>query len=98
MVLILLGLFIFIAAFYLKAQPHPLPNYAGTARLVGLGIFLLGIFSSCVKQIDAGQIGVKSIFGKVQNDVLTSGLTFVNPLVDVNKIDIKTQNYTMSGA
>ena len=97
MVLILLGLFIFIAAFYLKAQPHPLPNYAGTARLVGLGIFVLGILSSCVKQIDAGQIGVKSIFGKVQNDVLTSGLTFVNPLVDVNKIDIKTQNYTMSG-
>jgi regulator of protease activity HflC (stomatin/prohibitin superfamily) len=97
MVLIIIGLIIFIASFYLKAQPHPLPNYAGTARLVGLGIMVLGILTSCIKQIDAGQIGVKSIFGKVQNDVLTSGLTFVNPLVDVNKIDIKTQNYTMSG-
>jgi regulator of protease activity HflC (stomatin/prohibitin superfamily) len=97
MVLIILGLIIFIAAFYLKAQPLPLPHYAGTARLVGMGIIVLGILTSCIKQIDAGQIGVKSIFGKVQNDVLTSGLTFVNPLVDVNKIDIKTQNYTMSG-
>lgn len=97
MVLIILGLIIFIAAFYLKAQPHPFPQYAATARLVGLGIILLGVLTSCIKQIDAGQIGVKSIFGKVQNDVLTSGLTFVNPLVDVNKIDIKTQNYTMSG-
>ncbi|MEI8073598.1 MAG: prohibitin family protein [Bacteroidota bacterium] len=97
MVLIILGLIIFIAAFYLKAQPHPFPQYAGTARLVGLGIIVLGILTSCIKQIDAGQIGVKSMFGKVQNDVLTSGLTFVNPLIDVNKIDIKTQNYTMSG-
>lgn len=97
MVLIILGLIIFIAAFYLKAQPQPFPQYANTARLVGLGIIVLGVLTSCIKQIDAGQIGVKSMFGKVQNDVLTSGLTFVNPLVDVNKIDIKTQNYTMSG-
>lgn len=97
MVLIILGLIVFIAAFYLKAQQQPLPQYASVARLVGLGLIVLGILTSCIKQIDAGQIGVKSIFGKVQNDVLTSGLTFVNPLVDVNKIDIKTQNYTMSG-
>ncbi len=97
MVLIILGLIVFIAAFYLKAQQQPLPQYASVARLVGLGLVVLGILTSCIKQIDAGQIGVKSIFGKVQNDVLTSGLTFVNPLVDVNKIDIKTQNYTMSG-
>lgn len=97
MVLIILGLIVFIAAFYLKAQQQPLPQYTSVARLVGLGLIVLGVLTSCIKQIDAGQIGVKSIFGKVQNDVLTSGLTFVNPLVDVNKIDIKTQNYTMSG-
>jgi regulator of protease activity HflC (stomatin/prohibitin superfamily) len=97
MVLIILGVIVFIAAFYLKAQQQPLPQYASVARLVGLGLIVLGVLTSCIKQIDAGQIGVKSIFGKVQNDVLTSGLTFVNPLVDVNKIDIKTQNYTMSG-
>lgn len=97
MVLIILGLIVFIAAFYLKVQQQPLPQYASVARIVGLGLIVLGVLTSCIKQIDAGQIGVKSIFGKVQNDVLTSGLTFVNPLVDVNKIDIKTQNYTMSG-
>ena len=58
---------------------------------------VIGFLTSSVKQIDAGQIGVKSMFGKVQDDVLTSGLTMVNPLIDVKKIDIKTQNYTMSG-
>jgi regulator of protease activity HflC (stomatin/prohibitin superfamily) len=50
-----------------------------------------------VKQIDAGYVGVKSLFGKVQNDVLRSGLNFVNPLVDVSSVDVRTLNYTMSG-
>ena len=58
---------------------------------------LLGISSSCIKQIDAGEIGVKKLFGSIQNDVLGSGLHFINPLLDVTKLDVKTQNYTMSG-
>ena len=62
-----------------------------------MAVVVLGFLTSCIKQIDAGQIGVKSMFGKVQDEVITSGLSLVNPLVDVNKIDIKTQNYTMSG-
>jgi regulator of protease activity HflC (stomatin/prohibitin superfamily) len=33
----------------------------------------------------------------VSNEVLTSGLNFINPLVDVSTVDIKTLNYTMSG-
>ena len=41
-------------------------------------------------------MGVQSLFGKVSDGVLTSGLNVVNPLVDVESIDIKTHNYTMS--
>jgi len=52
---------------------------------------------SSIVQIDAGQVGVKKLFGKVQNDVLQSGLHMINPLVEVTRLDIKTQNYTMSG-
>ena len=37
------------------------------------------------------------MFGKIQNDVLESGLHFINPLYEVEKIDVKTLNYTMSG-
>ena len=29
--------------------------------------------------------------------MLGSGLNLVNPLVDVKSVDVKTQNYTMSG-
>jgi len=97
MVLILLGIIIFIAAFSVKNLAAPLNQYAGTVRTIGLVVILLGFLTSCIKQIDAGQIGVKSLFGKVQDDVLTSGLNIVNPLVDVKVIDVRTQNYTMSG-
>jgi regulator of protease activity HflC (stomatin/prohibitin superfamily) len=48
------------------------------------------------KVIDAGQVGVKSVFGKVDNDVLYSGLNIINPIAEVTTFDAKTQNYTMS--
>ena len=57
----------------------------------------LGVMTSCVKQIDAGYIGVQSLFGKIQEKSLGSGLNFVNPLVSVSEVDVRTQNYTMSG-
>jgi regulator of protease activity HflC (stomatin/prohibitin superfamily) len=57
----------------------------------------IGLLTSSIRQVDAGYVGVKSLFGKVQNETLSSGLNMVNPLIDVTPIDIKTQNYTMSG-
>lgn len=58
---------------------------------------VLGIATASTKQIDAGEVGVKKLFGSIQNDILNSGLHFVNPLLDIERIDVKTQNYTMSG-
>lgn len=55
------------------------------------------MFTSCIKQIDAGFIGVQSLFGKIQQKTLGSGLNFVNPLMEIKHLDVRTQNYTMSG-
>ena len=96
MLLIILGVVIFFAAFSLKKSNTQYSQFAGAVRIAGLGLVVLGFFTSCIKQIDAGEIGVKSLFGKVQDDVLYSGLTVVNPLIQVDKMDVKTQNYTMS--
>ncbi len=96
MLLIILGVIIFIAAFSLKNSNTQFSHFAGAARIAGLGLIVLGFFTSCIKQIDAGQIGVLSLFGKVQDKVLPSGLHVINPLMEVNKMDVKTQNYTMS--
>ena len=97
MFLIVLGIIVFFAAAaFLKTNPA-LEKFKSVGRLVGLAFIAVGILTSCIKQIDAGEIGVKVLFGSVQNDVLGSGLHFVNPLMDIKKLDVKTQNYTMSG-
>jgi len=97
MFLIILGLIILLASLALRRREETFQKMGKITRLIGGALLLLGLLTSCFVQIDAGYVGVKSLFGKVQNDVLTSGLNFINPLVDVRKIDVKTQNYTMSG-
>jgi len=97
MALIIFGLILVIAGIILRTQREDLHKVATGLRFAGLALGIIGFLTSCIKQIDAGQIGVKSLFGKVDDEVLTSGLNFVNPLVDVKIVDIKTQNYTMSG-
>ncbi|MFZ1323312.1 MAG: prohibitin family protein [Ignavibacteria bacterium] len=64
---------------------------------VGVGILLAILFASIV-QIGPGEVGVQILFGNVQDKVLRSGLNFINPLIEVQELDIKTQAYTMSGA
>ena len=96
MLLIILGIAAFFAASSLRKVQSPFRNYTGVVRIIALIIIVLGIFTSCIVQIDAGQIGVQTLFGKVQNNVLYSGLHFMNPLMEVSRIDVRTQNYTMS--
>ena len=96
MALLILGLIIIFAARFLTQNPNT-KRFTNPTRIVGLIIILLGILTSCIVQIDAGEIGVQKLFGKIQNNVLYSGLHFINPLVNVEHLDIKTQNYTMSG-
>ena len=96
MFLIILGVIILIAGFAVRTVEN-VGRYAGTIRVVGIFIIAIGIAISCFIQVDAGQVGVKKLFGKIQADVLESGLHFINPLYEVEKVDIKTLNYTMSG-
>lgn len=97
MVWIVLGVVIFIVtSVMIKTNPE-LYRFKTVGRLLGLAFIAIGILVACIVQINVGEVGVKVLFGKVQNDVLGSGLHFINPLLDVQHVDIKTQNYTMSG-
>ncbi len=96
MALIILGFIIILAAGFLKQNIHTV-RFINPTRIVGVIVMLLGVLTSCVVQIDAGEIGVQKLFGKIQSNVLYSGLHFINPLVDVVHMNIQTQNYTMSG-
>jgi regulator of protease activity HflC (stomatin/prohibitin superfamily) len=95
MFFIFLGIMLFLGANTIS------PNlvffkYAKTLKIVGAVFAIIGLTSSAVVQVDAGEVGVQSIFGKVQSSTLNSGLNFVNPLAKVIVFDAKTQNYTMS--
>ncbi|MFN8254007.1 MAG: prohibitin family protein [Ferruginibacter sp.] len=97
MFLIILGIIILVAAAIFFKNKPALEKFRPVSRIIAFAFILLGILNACVKQIDAGEAGVKVLFGSIQNDVMGSGLHFINPLMDVKRLDVKTQNYTMSG-
>lgn len=96
MALLILGLIFFLVGALALRRPSSLSPYARILRLAGLGIAFIGVLAACIVQVEAGEIGVQVLYGSVQNNVLSSGLHFINPLVNVVHMDTKTQNYTMS--
>ena len=97
MIIIIIGIVVLLAAYNLKKINSPLSGSSGLIRIVGIVIIIFGILSKCIVQVDAGRVGVQSIFGSVKKETLNSGLNVINPLADVHEMDLKTQNYTMSG-
>ena len=96
MFFIIIGILVAFAGFAFSKSPLNISRYASVLKITGVAIAILGVFSSGIRQIDAGTIGVQSLFGKVSPAVLENGLNFVNPLAEVTIFDTKTQNYTMS--
>ena len=95
--LVIIGVIVLAIGFSLKKSNSPLTQFAGTIKMIGAGIIIVGAVLASIVQINPGEIGVQKLFGKVNNNILESGLNVVNPLVDVVTFDTKTQNYTMSG-
>jgi regulator of protease activity HflC (stomatin/prohibitin superfamily) len=95
-ILIILGLIFLALSYAAKTVQSPLYKFSNLLRFIGILLVVLGVFSSTFKQIDAGKVGVKSLYGNVYPDILESGLHIINPLLDVTDFDIQTQNYTMS--
>ncbi|MCF6128981.1 prohibitin family protein [Flavobacterium sp. AS60] len=93
---LIIGVILIIVSFTLKNNESPLSKFANFFRIFGFVVIVIGLLSSAFKQIDAGKVGVKSLYGNVQPDILESGLHIVNPLLDITVFDIQTQNYTMS--
>jgi regulator of protease activity HflC (stomatin/prohibitin superfamily) len=96
MALIILGIIILLAALAIRSIPN-FKHFSRTGILVAFGFILIGFIISSFVQIDAGQVGVTKLFGNVQSNVLPSGLHMINPLLEVDRLDVRTQNYTMSG-
>jgi regulator of protease activity HflC (stomatin/prohibitin superfamily) len=96
MFLIVIGVVVLIAGFAINTPSLTFSKFSRPVKVAGVVLVIFGILTSSIKQIDAGSVGIESLFGKVSDRTLSSGLNLVNPLVEVTTIDTKTQNYTMS--
>ncbi|OWP61432.1 band 7 protein [Hymenobacter amundsenii] len=96
MTLAILGLILLVVGFTARRNVSAIGAYRGLLLAAGALLVVLGLALSTVIQVDAGEVGVQTLFGQVQKRVLPSGLNIVNPLVEVTRFDTKTQNYTMS--
>lgn len=65
-------------------------------RNVFIVIIVLWILISSIVIVDAGRTGVYSLFGKVSDDELSSGIHLINPLAKVEMMSVRTEQYTMS--
>ena len=94
--LFIVGLIFLIAGRILGKLNDKRSIFGKPAMGLGLLIILAGVLTASIVQVDAGRVGIKKLYGHVQPDVLHSGLHLINPLMDVETIEVRTQNYTMS--
>ncbi len=97
MALITIGILLLFVGFLFRNPDQRIATLVRTVRFLGIGLVVTGFLLSSIVEIDAGRIGVQKLFGKVKPQILESGLHVVNPLVEIVRMDVKTQNYTMSG-
>lgn len=96
MTLLIIGVLFLLVGALIGKSNSPISPYGKFIRMGGLAFLIIGVITSCFVQIGTGEVGVQVLFGSVQNSTLSSGLHIINPLVDIQRLDIKTQNYTMS--
>ncbi len=105
---IMVGAVILLVAFVVRTAGSSLRGAGGRAsgalvNLVSLGLVVLGLLiliSSSVVVIDAGQVGVRHAFGKVDPLALYSGVRFVPPWSSVERYSTREEQWPLerSGA
>jgi regulator of protease activity HflC (stomatin/prohibitin superfamily) len=94
---LVIGVILLFVSFAVKnSVSNPFFKFSNTFKALGFVAIAIAVSTSMFKQVDAGKVGVKALYGSVQYDILESGLHLVNPLLDITNFDIQTQNYTMS--
>ncbi|MBN1149922.1 prohibitin family protein [candidate division WOR-3 bacterium] len=68
----------------------------GLGILVLISLLMLSFFAQTLTVIDAGEIGLQVLFGKVLPNPMMQGLHVKNPLAKIVTYSIRLQEYTMS--
>jgi len=64
--------------------------------LGGIVVVLVVLIPTVITVVGAGEAGVVSIFGNVKDSEFDPGMHIKNPLARVIKMDVRTQDYTMT--
>ncbi len=67
-----------------------------STTIILLAVIGIVILAKSLIVVQAGQTGVYHLFGKINDSELKSGLHLVNPLAEVTKMSVRTEEYTMS--
>jgi len=76
-----------------RVDVHKTTGIVAKIAFVVAAIFLV---MSAAVVVPAGNVGIQVLFGNVEADALESGFHVINPLVEINNMDVRTQAYTMS--
>ncbi len=87
MTLILLGIFIVVGILALAQKYPQIQNYRW---LLAAALLLVFVLAAMVKIVPPGRVGVLILFGKV-HDCIPAGLHFVNPLLFMELMNVRTQ-------
>jgi regulator of protease activity HflC (stomatin/prohibitin superfamily) len=71
-------------------------NMQKSVGLVAVIVILIITLFQAITIIPPGVTGVYHLFGKVSDQELRSGFHIINPLADVEKMSVRTEEYTMS--
>ncbi len=93
--LIVFGIIVLVIG-VLGAKSGALAKFKTLISAVGVILIVAGILTAGIRIIPPGHIGVQVLLGDVQDNYLTEGFHIVNPLMDIEEMSIRTQNYTMS--
>jgi len=71
------------------------PSFRTTANLASAATVFFGLIAAaqCFTQIPAGHVGVVDFFGVVSDQTLRAGINLMNPLANVVKYSIQTQEH-----
>ena len=96
MAIVIFGILVILVGITVIRKNPLTAKFSGLVEITGVAIVLVGLVLTSIVQVGAGEVGVKTLFGKVEPGILNSGLNFINPFDEVTKFPIRTQNYTMS--
>jgi regulator of protease activity HflC (stomatin/prohibitin superfamily) len=97
----LFALIVIIVALILLGIAKSVPEKTKVIRRVSfilMAIFGLIFVLQAMQIVNAGEVGVQIVFGKVQQHILREGINFKNPFADVTTFTIRLKEYTMSSA